>query len=217
MTFLEAINAVLRRLREDEVVSTNSTDYSKLVGDFVNQAIYENERACDWNVLKDAITITTANGTALYNFHTDDTKIIYAINDTKDWRMKVVPAEYQGMLDYNSSITPDSPYYYSFEGKSGDNRQIKLTPTPTGVESIVFYVIKYTPSYDLDGTDDSEVITIPSLPVVLNAYAKAVSERGEDGGIGFNEADSAYRLALADAISMDVALNHPCESTWHAI
>ena len=217
MTFLEAINAVLRRLREDEVVSTNSTDYSKLIGDFVNQAIYDCERAWDWNCLKDTITITTAASTAKYNFHNSDVKIIEAINNTKDWCMKVIPADYQALLDYNSSLTPDSPYYYSFEGKSGDYSQIKLTPTPTGVESIVFYVIKYTPEKDLDGTGDAENIIIPALPVVLNAYAQAVSERGEDGGIGINEADARYRQALADAVSMDVALNHPMEHAWHVI
>ena len=94
---------------------------------------------------------------------------------------------------------------------------IKLTPTPTGVESIRFLVVKYTPEYAIDGTDDSESITIPSLPVVLNAYSKAVSERGEDGGIGYNEADNNARIALADAISLDATKNHPCELDWHVI
>lgn len=36
MTYLEIINAVLRRLRETEVTDVNETDYSKLIGEYVN-------------------------------------------------------------------------------------------------------------------------------------------------------------------------------------
>lgn len=217
MTFLETINAVLRRLREDEVVSTNATDYSKLIGDFVNQSIYDCSRAWDWNVLKETITITTVASTALYDFHTEDTKIIEAINDDKDWYMRVITDDYQMKHDYLINLQDGSPFFYSFQGKNGDNRQIKLTPTPTGVESIQFFVVKYPADNALDGTSDSTDIAIPSLPVVLSAYAKAVSERGEDGGISYNEADFLARSALADAISMDAALNHPMKVDWHAI
>ena len=217
MTFLEAINAVLRRLREDAVVSTNSTDYSKLIGDFVNQAINECEHAYDWNKLRETITVTTAASTDTYDFHTADTKIIFAINETKNWIMRVIPAQYQHRLEYLNTPITDSAYYYSFQGKNGDYSQIKLYPTPTVADSLRFLVVKHTPEYAIDGSQDSSEITVPSLPVVLNAYARAVSERGEDGGIGINEADTAYRTALADAVSLDASLNHLDEVSWCAI
>ena len=217
MTFLEAINSVLRRLREDTVTSSNSTDYSKLIGDFVNQAIHECEHAWDWNCLQELITITTAASDDLYDFHTADTKIIYAINDTKDWVMRVIPDSMHFRLEYLDTPINDSPYYYSFRGKNGNYSQIKLYPTPTGVESIRFLTVKYTPEKAIDGTDDSDSIVVPSLPVVLNAYARAVSERGEDGGIGINKAENDYRTTLADAISLDASLNHPLEHSWHVI
>ena len=38
MTYLDLVNNVLRRLREDEVSSVSESSYSKLVGDFVNDA-----------------------------------------------------------------------------------------------------------------------------------------------------------------------------------
>ena len=38
MTYLEAINSVLRRLREDEVSNALESSYSALIGDFVNDA-----------------------------------------------------------------------------------------------------------------------------------------------------------------------------------
>lgn len=217
MTYLEAVNAVLRRLREDTVVSTNSTDYSKLIGDFVNQAIHECEHAWDWTKLQEVITVTTAASDDLYDFHTADTKIIYGINDTKDWVMRAIPESTHFRYEYLDTPLSDSPYYYTFRGHNGEYSQIKLYPTPTGVESIRFLVVKYTPEYEIDGTDDAEVISISSLPVVLNAYAKAVSERGEDGGIGYNEADQSYREALADAISLDASMRHRSEVDWCAV
>ena len=217
MTFLEAINQVLRRLREDSVTASNATDYSKLIGDFVNQAIYDTEHAFDWNGLKETITITTAATDDLYDFHTAPTKIISAINETKDWMMKVIPAEYQHRLDYLDTPTNDSPYYYSFLGKNGNSSQVKLYPIPTAVESIQFLTVKHTAEYAIDSTDDSEIITVPSLPVVLNAYARAVSERGEDGGIGVNEANREASSALADAIALDSSVNHCSEIAWHAV
>ena len=217
MTFLEVVNAVLRRLREDEVVATNGTDYSKLIGDFVNQSLYDCEHAWDWNVLTELITVTTAASDDLYDFHNADSKIIYGINDTTNWVMRVIPDEYHFRMEYITSPLTGSPYYYSFRGKNGDYSQIKLYPTPTGVESIRFLTVKYTPEKEVDGTDDSDNILIPSLPVVLGAYAKAVSERGEDGGIGINEADTAYRQSLADAISMDAAQTHYCEHSWGVV
>jgi hypothetical protein len=45
----------------------------------------------------------------------------------------------------------------------------------------------------------------------------AVSERGEDGGIGYSEADQIANSALADAISLDMSLNSPAEIAWYAI
>ena len=112
MTFLEVVNAVLRRLREDEVVSTNSTDYSKLIGDFVNQALRECEHAWDWNCLQETITITTAASDDLYDFHNADSKILYAINETKNWVLRVIPDEYQYQNDSKIS------HVYSLNGTS---------------------------------------------------------------------------------------------------
>ena len=44
MTYLNIVNNVLRRMREEEVASVASTTYSKMVGDFVN----DGKRDRDW-------------------------------------------------------------------------------------------------------------------------------------------------------------------------
>ena len=38
MTYLNLVNGVLRRLREDEVSNVSESTYSKMVGDYVNDA-----------------------------------------------------------------------------------------------------------------------------------------------------------------------------------
>ena len=217
MTFLEAINSVLRRLREDEVTASNSTTYSKLIGDFINQSIYDVEHAWDWNSLKEVITITTVASQADYDFHTADVHILDVINDNNDWRLRVVPDRQQFSEDYLITPSTGSPYYYSFRGKNGNYSQIRLQPIPDSAESIRFLCIKHTPEYSIDSTDDAEVITCPSLPIVLSAYARAVSERGEDGGLGVNEANREASSALADAIALDAGTNPTSKVSWYAI
>ena len=217
MTYLEIINSVLRRLREDTVAASNTSDYSKLIAEFVNQALYECEHAWDWTQLRDVITITTVASTADYDFHTDDTKIISAINETKDWYMRVIPAHWKHSHDYLIELTNDSPYYYSFGGTNGTYNQVSLIPTPDAVESIRFLVIKYSAQKAIDSSDDSDEIEIPELPVILKAYALAVRERGEDGGMSYNEAEAQAASVLADAISMDSSKTHFSEVSWCAI
>ena len=48
MTYLQLVNKVLVRLREDQVTSVASNDYSLLVGEFVAQAASEVEDAWNW-------------------------------------------------------------------------------------------------------------------------------------------------------------------------
>lgn len=215
MTFLEVINAVLRRIREDSVTASNATDYSKLIADFVNQAIYDTEHAFDWNSLKETIDITTVAAQEDYAFSETPVHILAAINDTKNWYMKVITDHRQFSNRYLDSGATGSPYHYSFIGKNGDSSQINLYPVPDGVETLRFLCKQHTAEYAIDASDDSEVLKIPTMPVILNAYARAVSERGEDGGIGVNEANREAASALADAISLDSGVNHPCELAWN--
>ena len=51
MTYLNLVNNVLRRLREEEVTSVSSSTYGKMVGDFVNDAKRIVEDSWDWSAL----------------------------------------------------------------------------------------------------------------------------------------------------------------------
>ena len=59
MTYLDLVNNVLRRIRETEVSSVQSTAYSKLIGDLINDAKDLVETSWDWSALRTTLTITT--------------------------------------------------------------------------------------------------------------------------------------------------------------
>ena len=67
MTYLNLVNAVLRKLREDEVSTVSETDYSRLVGDFVNDALSTVEASWDRSCLRSTITLTTVVDQSTYS------------------------------------------------------------------------------------------------------------------------------------------------------
>ena len=90
MTYLEAVNRVLRRLRENEVTTVNETPYSKLIGDLVNVVKVEIEDSWDWSALR---TTLTANTTAsLFNYVLTGSgtrlRVLDIINDTDNFVMQ---------------------------------------------------------------------------------------------------------------------------------
>jgi hypothetical protein len=60
MNYLELVNNVLIRLREDEVTAPTDTPYSKLISTFVNDAKRIVEDSFQWNVLTETLTVTTS-------------------------------------------------------------------------------------------------------------------------------------------------------------
>jgi hypothetical protein len=50
---------------------------------------------------------------------------------------------------------------------------------------------------------DATVVLVPDFLVVQNAYARALVERGEDGGFSSSEAYQLYRGMLADQIALE--------------
>jgi hypothetical protein len=47
------------------------------------------------------------------------------------------------------------------------------------------------------------MVLVPAALVVQNAYARALVERGEDGGLNSSEAYQLYRGMLADQIALE--------------
>ena len=215
MTYLDLVNNVLVRLREDEVVSVTDNSYSKLIGKFVNDAKRQVEDAWNWNALRSTLTITTTASTFNYELNGAGVRFrtLDVVNDTSNVFMEQRSSSYFNNLFLNS--TPDSgePRYYSFNGVSSDgDTQIDVYPIPDGVYSIRFNAV--VPQAALSAGTDT--LLVPSEPVILGAYARAVIERGEDGGLSSAEASVLAANSLSDAIAIEA--NHfPSELVWNEV
>jgi hypothetical protein len=214
MTYLQIVNSVLRRLREAEVSSVANTDYSKLIGDFVNDAKREVEDSWNWIQLRTTIQVTTVASTWRYTLtgSGDRSKILQVLNDTEDVELKRVPYKWMNKQFILQTPQEETPMYYDVNGNTSGDMNVDLYLIPNAVEVINFNMV--VPQDDLSSsTDDNTSVTVPSKPVILGAYAKALAERGEDGGTQFKEALIQYEAALADAIAID-AMNYPQELVW---
>ena len=202
MTYLQLINNVLIRLRETQVSTNNETSYSTLIGLFVNDAKRQIEDAFSWNVLGQTVTITTVAATYVYSMTGAGQKfqVQDAINTTSNIGLQnisfVEMNRYQNLVPTTNGI----PQYYAFDGvdASGDTKVV-LYPRPDGVYNIPFSLTVPQATLAADGTS----VLVPDNLVVQNAYARALVERGEDGGLSSSEAYQLYRAMLSDQIALE--------------
>lgn len=216
MTYLELVNAVLKRLREDEVTTVTASNYSKLIGSYVNDAKMDVENAYSWNALADTLTVNT--GTGIFNYTLVGSgqrfEVIDVWNNTTNEKffLENRPISWMTKMLLDESPDRDSPLYYSFNGEDANgDTQVDIYPIPDATYQLFFNVTK--PQGDLVANSDR--LLVPSLPVIMGAYARALAERGEDGGIGSADAFMFYQKALGDAISIE-SNRYIEESNWSA-
>jgi len=214
MTYLQLINAVLRRLREDEVTSVNENSYSKLVGEYINETKREAEDAWNWIQLRTTIQVTCVASTFSYTLTGAGNRfrILQVINNTEDREMQRAPYKWMNSQFTNNSPQEGSPAFWDINGGTGGDPDVNLYPIPNVTDVIDFNMVLPQTDFDSDG----DTLYIPSMPVILGAYAKAVSERGEDGSTQYAEAVNKYDKALSDAIAID-AMNVNNELTWEVV
>lgn len=202
MNYIQLTNEVLKRLRETEVSSVADNAYSKMIGSFINDAKRQVEDAYAWNALSDTLTAVTA--TDLFNYVLVGSgqrfRIIDVINDTSDIFLKYRTTSEMNRLFLMTDQQKGIPSYYNFNGvdANGDT-QVDVYPIPDGVYNIRFNVIK--PQVNLSA--DADILLVPHEPVIFNATARALAERGEDGGIMSGEMYALYNQSLADAIAIE--------------
>jgi len=211
MTYLQSVNAVLRRLRESTITTVSQTAYSTLIGDFINDAREYVEGRFEWIGLDDAITITTSNGTANYivDGAGEGGNITQLLNITSNAVLTEMDIEKVRQMQ---SVDPVSgtPTHFAYTAVASDlDPTIVLYPTPDDVFSLTAHVDKTGVAL----SDDADILVIPSTPVVQMAYALALSERGETGGT-----TSAQQLALAETYIgtaiMNEAMKRPESLVW---
>lgn len=201
MNYIQLVNSVLRRLRETEVSSVNDNAYSKLIGDFVNDAKRNVEDAYSWNALYDTLSATTTND--VFNYVLTGSgqrfRVIDVINDTDSVFLEETATTRMTELHLFAPMK-GSPMYYNFNGvDSNGDTQVDVYPTPNGAYNLRFNIVLPQPMLETD----ADVIKVPYEPVIFLAYAKALAERGEDGGLASSEAYGLYKTSLADAIAIE--------------
>jgi hypothetical protein len=202
MTYLELVNDVLVRLRESTVTTVGETTYSALIGKFVNDAKRQIEDSYTWNVLAQTVTITTAAGTSSYALTGAGQKfrVTDAINTTS-----VITLDNTTVADMNRKLnfgTPSQsiPSEFCYNGVDGNgDTKVDLFPVPNGVYTLLFDLIIPQANLSADGTS----VKVLDYLVTQSAYARALIERGEDGGTNSAEAYALFRGMLSDAIAME--------------
>ena len=212
MTYLELVNGVLSRLREDTVTTLANQDdvVVNLVKDLVNDAKHTVETAHTWNPLQTSWDITTSTGTSSYAL-TNAGKYV-SIEHIVDASGNVLPQKSKHYARHQPATTNNQPQVWAVDGVDGSgDLKVKLFPTPDAAYSYTAY--GYALQSEL--SSDSDVLLVPSKPVLYLALALAARERGEVGGQTSVELFGMAKQYLSDAIAYDATLDMS-DDIWYA-
>jgi hypothetical protein len=215
MTYLNIVNNVLRRLREEEVTTVTENTYSTMVGDFVNDAKTLVEESADWSALRTTVIITTVVDNNQYSLTDcgDNVKVMSALNDSQNCYLSYQTKDWFNKQLYLNTIVEGAPTYYTFDGlDSNGDTQVLVSPRPIEAQTLRFDVIKR----QAELTSDSTNLLIPEKPVIHLSLALLARERGETGGTSTAEYFNIANKYLSDAIAIDAA-KHPEEMIFRTI
>lgn len=212
MTYLQIVNKVLRRLRENEVSSIAETPYSLLIGDLVNVVKREVEDSWNWDALRTTLSVSTTAG--LFNYALTNSGTRFRVLDIFNQTSKIVMqprSTYWFDLQFlTGSLQNAIPAFYNFNGvNSLGNSQIDIYPIPNGVFDIRINL--HLPQVDL--SLDTDVLLINAQVLIEGVLARAISERGEDGG--YQEQEMRYARMAGDLIAIESG-RRTDETTWYA-
>ena len=216
MNYLNAINRVLRRLREDEVASVTSNTYAKLVGDYVNDAVRLVEDSWDWSVLRKEIAVDTVADQREYNL-SGVSQMFKTLSVANQTQKCFVDAGTEAGLQEDKFVntanaTVPSNYVYTGYVENVGGMGVAFYPVPDKVYNLKFNVVDRSEEL----TEATDNILVPYLPVIQFATAMAAEERGETGGASAQALYALAKSSLADAISMDAA-RFPTETIWYDV
>ncbi len=214
MTYLELVNDVLARLRESSVASVSTTAYSTLIGKFVNDAKRQVEDAWFWDAQRTVKTLNTVAGTSNYVITGSGLrqKKVTVNNTTNKYSLRNVPIQWILNQQDLATVNQQQPDYYAWYGNDGTDSKVEIFPTPDGIYALKFEM--YVPQVALSA--DGDVLIVPSEPVVAGAYARALVERGEDGGLASSEAFGLYKSILSDTIAIE-STRYTENDCWEAV
>lgn len=232
-THLDIVNKVLKRMREDAVVSSTDTDYSSLVAQMVADAYEEVAEETDWQSLKHTVTVTLVPGQTEYNLSAyttgtgdvdpassrlakPDSVLEYVGYDYPNVVVRdtgtgyLAPTEITGaamrrvQMQDTTNQTDQWPSHFAVEpAETNESMTLTLWPEPTEAYTIQLTFFTSPDMLEDDGTTDDTVLLVPERPVRHLSLVYALNERGEEMGEPGNMAESRYQRSLAGALEAD--------------
>jgi hypothetical protein len=193
----------------------NESDYSQLIGDYVNDAKRLVEDAWDWSALRHTYTLTMTPEQGLYSLPDFGvrSKVLYVHNETEEYELRQIALEHLRRLELNVDDNSGHVVYYAMQGVDANgDAQIRFYREPDSADEISVYTVRRQD----DLTVDSASIAVPTNPVIQLAYAYSLRERGETGGISSGEQAVFANNYLNDAIALDAGLR-PEETIWTVV
>lgn len=215
MTYLQLVNGVLSRMREDNVLTVQGTDdvVVQLVKSFVNDAKRVVEDAHNWNALstewefdtvigQDKYTLTSSNRSCIIDYIYDDAGNPLRATSRAHLRSKAL-----------SGAALNTSRYYILDGTDANNNvNLRVWPAPEKVTTYYAFGFQQTPDLALD----TDILKVPAQPVIYFAQALAARERGEVGGQTPQELTMLAQRSLQDEIGKD-AINSEPENIWTTV
>ena len=236
MTYREIINSVLLRLREDTIASDWSGDindsalspYHKLIGELVNDSKKNCESYHDWNALRETFNIRLRDGNMQYTLGDAlrgsgvSFKVLDVRNKTTGTQLEQVHNEWiNDRMFPTSQVQTGEPTKYAFNGISQaavgrePDFNIDFYPVPDASASNNIIAVNIVGAQN-PLTEASQILRIPSQPVILGAWARAIAERGEDGGTQYSAVAAEARDSLLQAVQLDAG-NFEYERDWYVV
>lgn len=209
MTFIQLINKILVRLRQD-TISSLSDSGATLAGHFVNQAKEEIEDIGPWKALRSLVTIATVQGTEEYLItgtnersyplqECGQIEVFETTTNSLRRQLQVIPYEALVTLHESDPSQQQALAEYVAFNKTATGLYARFYPIPESVRNYKVRVV--IPQAEL--TVVSTVLTIPSRPVWLLAAAYMVQERGEELSGEPGQLMSQARVAIDNAMLTD--------------
>lgn len=205
-TYLQLVNEVLVRMREPTVSTVNENTVSALVGKFINDTKRYIADSYDWDAFNTSVNITTtANNGGPYSLTGSGLrfKVNNVINTTAYGELTPITRNELDLNMYGAANTQKAaPGNYVLTGvdTNGDT-QVSFWPVPDNG-----YVMRFSllvPEADL--SSDTDVTKLAKEPIILGALARALIERGEDGGITSSDTYALFKQCLGDIIALELA------------
>jgi len=216
-TYLQLVNEVLVRMREPAVTSVSENQVSSLVGKFVNDTKRYIADSYDWDAFNTSINVTTAtdNG-GPYSIVGSGLrfKVNNVLDTTSYSELTPISRSQLDLYMYGTSSTQKAaPGNYVLTGVDGNgDTQVSFWPVPDNA-----YVMRFSllvPEADL--VADSDTTKLAKEPIVLGALARALIERGEDGGITSSDSYAFFKQCLGDIIALEMSRSPEFDS-WSEV